>query len=231
MTTVLEAITGSAKLLGVLFKNETLSADEATDGLNALNDMINSWSNDSSLTYANTTEYFTLASGTEEYTIGSGGGFNTTRPISISYAFIRDGSIDYPMTIIPDAEYEAIAYKGLQAGIPRLLNYSNEYPLSTISIYPSPSANYQIWLISKKPLPTYTALTDTITFPVGWIKAIKENLALELAPQYGVEPSATLVRRAMKSMGDIKRTVAINTPNTPLGSSQYSGYNILGGWL
>lgn len=229
MTTVLEAITSSARLLGVLFKSETLTADEANDGLTALNDMINSWSNDSSLTYANVREYFTLASGTEEYTIGSGGGFNTTRPISITAAFIRDGSIDYPMSIISDVEYEQIAYKGLQGGIPRFLNYSNEYPLSTISIYPSPSANYQIWLISKKPLPNYTEITDTISLPVGWMKAIKENLALELAPQYGVEPSATLVRRAMKSLGDIKRTVSVNTPNSPL-YPQTGGYNILSGW-
>lgn len=229
MATVLDAVTGAAQLLGVVFKSETLSADESNDGLVALNDMLSSWSNDSSLTYSNTTEYFTLASGTKSYTIGTGGDFNTTRPISITTAFIRDGSIDYPMSLISDVEYESLAYKSLQAGYPRLLNFGNEYPLANILIYPAPSSAYQLWITSKKPLPTYAAITDTINLPAGWLKAIKENLALELAPQYGLEPSATLVRRAMKSLGDVRRTVSVNTPNNPL-YQQSGGYNILSGW-
>jgi len=225
MTTVLDVITGAAKLIGVLFKSETLANDEAQDGLDCLNDMLNSWSNDSGLTFANTRQSFNLSGGVAEYTIGTGGAFNTARPISITAAFIREGNIDYQLNIIGDIEYERITNKILSTSIPKYLNYSNEYPLATITLYPSPAAAYQLWLITKKPLGTYTDLTDVISLPQGFIRAIKYNLAIEMSTQYGVEPSNVVANIANKSLGDVRRSVSVNTLNSP-SSKKASFYDI-----
>jgi len=43
MTTARDMITRSLRAIGVLHSTETPSADEALDGLSALNDMLNSW--------------------------------------------------------------------------------------------------------------------------------------------------------------------------------------------
>jgi len=229
MTTTLECILGAAKLIGVVFKSEALDADEASDGLAALNDMLNSWSNDDLITYSSALETFTLTGGIS-YTIGSGGQFNTTRPINIVDSVIRVGNIDYPVEAISQVQYQKyVSLKSLTSTIPQFMTYDNGYPLGTIKFYPA-TLNGTLYLQSNKPLGTYTALTDTVDLPVGFIKAIKYNLAIELAPQYGVEPSNIVIKQAQMALGAVKRATASNIP-MPLLPSNINTQNIYTGYF
>jgi hypothetical protein len=227
--TALNLITDAAKLLGVVFKNEALSSDEANDGLVALNDMLDEWSNDDLMTYALTLENFSLT-GASSYTIGSGGTFNTTRPINIATAVVRSGGIDYPLQIISDEQYQTdVALKSITTPIPQYLCYDNGYPLGTIKMYSIPSSGGTLYLQSNKPLTNIAALTTSIDLPPGWKKAIKNNLAIELAAQYGAEVPASVIENARKSKGAIKRSTAVNKP-MPLLPEVRRGWNIFGGW-
>jgi hypothetical protein len=217
-TTALDIITGAAKLLGVVFKSEALSADEANDGLIVLNDMLASWSNEDLLTYTFLDESFPLVAGTASYTIGSGQTFNTVRPINIVTAYVRVGTIDYPLEIIPSEVYELqIQSKSIQSSIPQFLTYDNSYPAGTIKLYPVPSQVITLTLHSNKPLTSFAALTTTFDLPPGWARAIKYNLALELAPQYGVEIPPSVPPLAKQSMGAIKMATAANLPKPYIG--------------
>lgn len=228
MTTALECITGAAKLIGVLFKSEGLDADEASDGLVALNDMLDGWSNDDSINYFNVLENFALT-GAASYTIGSGGNFNTTRPISIISAVIRSGSSDYPLQLISEAEYQlSLPVKSISSSIPQFIVYDSDYPLGVIKLYPV-GIGSTLYLQSRKPLGTYSALTDTVSLPAGFIEAIKYNLALRLVPLFGVEPSDFVVDTARKSLGSIRRAGRVNEPlsymgNVSLEPNIYTGY-------
>lgn len=227
-TSALDIITGAAKLLGVLYKNEALAADEANDGLIALNEMLDSWSNDNLMTTAYTLESFPLT-GAASYTIGTGGVFNTARPINIVTAVVRLSSIDYPLKMITPEEYqEEIPIKSITSPIPQFLTYDNGYPLGTITIYAVPTAGSTLRMLSNKPLSNLSALTTTVDLPPGWKRALKNNLAIELAAEYGVEPSATVIRNAAQSMGALKRATAINNampfmPALPVRYSIYGG--------
>jgi hypothetical protein len=46
--------------------------------------------------------------------------------------------------------------------------------------------------------------------PPGYLRAFKYNLACEIAPEFGVEPSPTVSRLAMTSKRNLKR---INNPD------------------
>jgi hypothetical protein len=48
-----------------------------------------------------------------------------------------------------------------------------------------------------------------LAFPPGYLRAFTYNLAMELAPEFGVEPTPQVQRIAMASKRDIKR---INSP-------------------
>lgn len=209
MTTALQIITGAARLVGVVRKTEALSADEAADGLVALNDMLASWVNNGLLVTARTWENFIVASASS-YTIGSAATLNTVRPMSIKEAFFRIGSIDYPLTILTDEEYERISYKTLSTGYPEYLNYDNGYATGIIRLYPQGAGG--LHLLSEKPLTAFASLSTTVDLPPGWNRALRYNLAIDLAPEYGESVSAEVVKIAGESLDNIQLSIAKNRP-------------------
>lgn len=212
MTTALDIITGAARLLGVVRKGEALDADEAADGLSALNDMIASWSSERLFIAVRTRDSFTLTA-SATHTIGTDQTLNTVAPIRISNAFIRNGDLDYPLTIITDEEYDSLALKTLAASPPAYINYikSNSSNVGTIRLYPVPSASDALHLLSEKAVTDVALTSDTVFLSqVGFKRALKYNLAIDLAPEYGVEPSNAVVAIARSSLGAIKLEVAKN---------------------
>lgn len=206
MTTPRTIIKRALQKIGAIVKNEEPSADEANDALDSLNMLISSWNNDSLNTYARTLESFPLTSAAS-FTIGSGGDFNTTRPLDIDTAYVRLGSIDYQLAIIDDETFNSITYKNL-TGIPQFINYTNSYPLGVLKIYPLGSSAYTLYLSSEKPVTGTLTLDTTLSLPGGWERALVYNLALELAPEYNQKPDAYIVKIAGDSLGAIKTKVA-----------------------
>lgn len=227
MTTALDIINSAAKKAGILFKSETLPADEANDGLDLLNDMIQNWSNDGLFTYTRSRETFNLTTGVNTYTIGTGGDFNTLRPFNIVTAYVRIATLDYPLEIIEDDIYERdISFKSLRTNYPGYLNYDGGYPLGTIRIFPAPAGSYELHLMTEKPLTTITSLTQVIDLPPGFNMAIKYGLAVLMAGEYGQEANATVQRTASSSLAEIKRNINVLRPVAP--RKQVSRiYNIL----
>lgn len=216
MTTARTIIKKALNKIGALVKNEDPSSDEANDALVSLNALIASWSNDSLNIYGRTWESFTLTGGTGSYTIGTSQTFNTARPMAVLEAYIRSGTIDYPVKIITDEAYNLIAFKSL-TGIPEALNFNNAYPSATIRLYPVPSSSYSLFILSEKEVTEFTTLDTVMSLPNGWERALTYNLALELAPEYHQEPDASIVKIAMDSMGMIKLGVAkVRTMDAPV---------------
>ena len=205
MTTASEIIKKAMQKAGVLTKAETPASDEASDGLDSLNDLMASLSNDSIFAYQRVTESFSLVSGTASYTIGSAGTFTTARPIKIIEAHTRQANTDFPITLISDTIYQGISDKTTQA-IPYWLNYTNEFPTGTINLYPTPTAGYTLYITSEKALEEFT-LSETVSLPPGWKRMLIYNLALELAPEYGQQPNPATVKIAKDSRGAIARSV------------------------
>ena len=226
MTTALDIITGSARLLGVVRKGEALTGDEAVDGLEMLNDLLASWTNNGLLVTSRTWESFTVASAAS-YTIGTGQTLNTARPLKIANAFWRVTNTDCQLAIISDAEYQQISYKTLATGYPEYLNYDNGYPAGKIRLYPQGSG--ELHLLSEKPLTAVAALSTTVDLPPGWNRAFRANLAIEMAAEYGVSVPAEVVKIAQDSLSSIQLAIAKQRPIKSQQSSVnmqniYSGY-------
>lgn len=210
MASVLDIITSAMRKNGALTKSETPSADESADGLQMLNDLIGSWSTESMLVTARTTETFNLTGGVGAYTIGTGATFNTTRPMVITTGYIRSGTTDYTLELKDDETFAEITQKDIQSNIPLYLNYDNAYPTGTINIWPVPSASYTITLLSEKPLTAFSTVDETVNLAPGWNRALVYNLAEEMALEYGQPISPTLAKLANESKMAIKRSIAKN---------------------
>lgn len=194
MTTARSIIEQASREIHVLGRGSTLPDSEAQSSLTALNSLMGSWSVEGGLVYTESKDTFSLT-GATSYSIGTGLDFSTTRPIDIVSAFLTNGSTDYPLEIIDQTKYAQIGQKST-GGITDYLYYDNNSPTGNIYLYPVPDSSYTLTLYSVKPLTEFTSLTDDITLPSGYERALVKNLAVDLAPSYEKEASLTLVKTA-----------------------------------
>lgn len=232
MATALEIVTSSARLLGVVRKGMALDNDEATSALDSLNDLLASWASDTLLNVARIRENFTLSSA-ESFTIGTGKTLDTPAPVHISDAFIRTGTIDYPLTYISEEEYNTLPMKSISGGPSWYYTYSRSSTedAGTIRLYPVPTGGDVLYLLSEKKTPVISSLSTEVFFPnAGANRAIRYNLALELAPEYGKEPSALLIKIAKDSLGAM-RTETARSRKLVYGGGLPPQRNVYNGWM
>jgi hypothetical protein len=98
---------------------------------------------------------------------------------------------------------DTIPFKTL-TGVPYFLNYDNANPVDNLRLYPYPSTAYSIFLLTEKPLTSLSTLDTSLSLPPGWDRALVYNLALELAPEYGQQPDASIVKIANDSLDNIR---------------------------
>lgn len=203
-----ELITASLRLIGVIASGESLEASEATDGLETLNQLLGSWSNEGLMINAVVREEFALTPSDGSYTMGTGANFSTTRPIEIERAAIENQSstpmIEYPVHICTPEEWAEITDKDTTSEIPTHVYAEGTYPNETINLYPVPTVAHKLVLYSKKELTAIATLDTEISMPPGYDRALKFNLAIDLAPEYGKSVSAEVGMAAQESKAAIK---------------------------
>lgn len=226
MTTARTLIRKAMQVGGILFKTETPSSDEANDALRSLNQLVALLSNENLMIYSRQQEIFPLTGGKAAYTIGPGGDFNTQRPLKIASAFVRIGNIDYPLYPYRDTSYdENTALKSLMALPSQRYVYDNGYPLATMTLYPVPTSNWNIYIRTEKELSQFT-LDDDIELPPGWEFFLTYELATMLQPEYGQPVNQDLKLLANQARSMIEMAVAKNRTMDaqPIGAEQFNIY-------
>jgi len=233
MSTGRDLIKSTLRLIGAIASGETPSSAEASDALVVLNQILDSWSLENLLLHARAHEEFALTAGSQSRTMGPGGNFNTTRPIRIEQALIRTTDtdpIDYPLKIATIEEWARITSKQVDAEVPTHLLIENTVTTTTLYFYPVPTVAYKAALYSWKALTEIATLDTTLTMPPGYERALRYNLAIELAPEYGKTLPGEIIAIAGESKEVIKRSnikpQIITVDEALLGSGSF---NILTG--
>jgi len=229
MTTARQIVRRSLQKIGVLTKTEQPSADEANDGLAELNAMLSSWATESLLITSRQIETFPLQSGVGQYLIGQGQIFDTQRPNEIVSAVIRWATTDHDLSIVTDEVFERYIQSKATQGLPKFLNYDNAYPFGTIKLWPVPSSDYALRIMSEKTIASFT-LDDVVNLPPGWEDALVYNLGIRQAPEYGVDVSDTHALTARETKGNIKRAILKARPMDALPQQRISAGNIYSGY-
>lgn len=234
MDTAGDIINGSLRLLGVLAEGETPSAETSQDALRAMDQMVDSWNTERLSVYATQDQVFTWPAGILSRTLGPSGDFVGNRPILLNDAtYFKDPStgVSYGIKMINQQQYDGIAVKTVSSTFPQVIFTNMTYPDIEMFIYPRPTRALEWHFISVEELTQPATLDTVLTFPPGYLRAFRYNLACELAPEFGVEPSPQVQRLAMTSKRNLKR---INNPNDIM-SMPYSliasrqRYNIFAG--
>jgi len=85
-----------------------------------------------------------------------------------------------------------------------------DYPNIDMYVYPVPTKVLEWHFISVTELDQPASLSTLITFPPGYLRAFRYNLACEIAAEFGVEAPPSVARIAMASKRTLKR---INNPD------------------
>jgi len=224
MATAGELINGALRLIGTLAEGETTSSEASADSLLAMQQMIDSWSTERLSIFTTQEQVFTWPAGSLSRTLGPSGDFVGNRPILLddSTYFIDPASgISYGIKIINQQQYDGIAVKTVTSSYPQVMWINTNYPNVDLHVYPVPTRALEWHFISVDPLTQPVTLSTVLSFPPGYLRAFRYNLACEIAPEFGVEPSPQVQRIAMTSKRNLKR---INNP----GDVMSIPYSIVG---
>jgi hypothetical protein len=210
-----DQINRALRLLGVLAEGETPSAATSQDALVALQQMVESWNTERLAVFSTQDQVFLWPAGVgnQTRTLGPTGNFVGLRPILIDDAtYFRDPgtNVSFGVKLINQQQYNGIAVKTVTSTYPQVMFVNNTFPDMTMTIYPVPTRQLEWHFVSVEELSNPATLATELYFPPGYLRAFAYNLAMEIAPEFGVEPSPQVQRIAMTAKRNLKR---INNPD------------------
>jgi len=208
-----DIINGALRLLGTLAEGETPSAETSQDALAAMNQMIDSWNTERLAVFSTQDQVVNWPPNIRYRTFGPTGDIVGNRPVLVDDAtYFRDAStnVSYGLKLINQQQYNGIAVKTVTSTYPQVMWVNMTFPDIELYVYPVPTRVLEFHIVSVEELTQPAILATSLTFPPGYLRAFRYNLACELAPEFGVEPSSQVQRIAMASKRNLKR---INNPD------------------
>jgi len=189
-------ITRALRLLRIVFNpGQAAGPQELAEGLITANDMLDEFTTQRANIYNIGTAAYPLTTTVGAYLIGPGQTIAAPRPLKIERAGILvanpngTGTIRWPLELLTEKEWDAIAIKIKTSPVPTKLFIDNAWPYATINLLPIPT--FSIGTAPKLELSTWSQLTDfpdlvtDETFPPGYEETLTFNLAVRLAPSFG----------------------------------------------
>lgn len=237
--TAQDLITASLKRIGVVGAGQTPAPEDSADSLLRLNALLDSWATERLFIPCIVRTVWTIVSGTAAYTVGSGGTVNIARPVYVQNINFQDTSqsptLEMPLESLTDQAYANIPQKTTTSNYPTSAYYNPTFTstgFATITLFPVPtSSTLQGVIYAPTTLTQVSALTTTLTLQPGYQWMLTENLAVMLAPEFGVPVPADLRESAREAKGNIKRANMRLTEQATFEGYALSGigypYNIL----
>jgi len=198
---------------GLLRPGRLASPEQLTDGLAMLNTMLDAWGLEQLVMFYVARTPVTLSSGTLSYTVGSGGDIDIARPTNILAASLIFNVSAVPtfekeIDIFTDQVWQRIRQKTLPTPLSAGIYYDHGWSSGLGRIYPWPVpsvSSTQLVLYTLQPLAAFADLTTCYAFPPGYAEALRYQLALRVAREFGglKEEATTLL--ASTALARVKR--------------------------
>ena len=209
-----ELARGALREIGILDPTEDGLPEQINDAIAVGTDLLDEWRT-SKLTISGVTRsVYSLTSGTQSYTIGSGGAFNQDWPTSIEFwSRIPDDDATDPVEQPMGRPYtfdqwQQVRVKTLDAAYPDKMYYDEAWAagLGNCLFHPIPDNN-DVDVVLYSYIAAITSLVSGTTYNLrpGYAMAFKTNLAVEVADRQGVDVPASVLARARRSLAALKR--------------------------
>lgn len=226
--TLIESALGLTNSVGV---DQTLTADEVSDCLAVFNDILEEWSTEGLVVYGQADQTFNTIANQAVYTIGTGGNWNTVRPVRINEpAYSTVQGMTFPYVNVNQQQYDLIGYKAQTGGGTdggQCYLYVNEFPLGLVTLWPIPASIFPITFSIDRILAAVTNAATTISFPPGYAKGFKYELGCELPSVFGkkLKNYPEIAAKRDRVVGKLKRAnsqpVVLGYDAALLGGNRY----------
>lgn len=200
-----DLLRGSLRLIGAIATGEPLDADNSSDALQTLNDLLEARSLENLAVWGSAVLPFNTVANQAAYTIGPGGNWNTARPIRIRGGYCTVGGVDYEIRDWGQTEYDLVSLKSQKGDIVERFLYVNDHPLGIITLWPVPTSVIVVTLDIDRVLTFPVTLATVLVMPPGYTRYFKYATAVEAAPEYQTEAPATVKAVAVSALAGIKR--------------------------
>lgn len=230
--TLRDVITASLRLIMAIDSNQTVDGSMIADGLYTAQEILDSWNTEGGMIYSQTLSTFPILAQKTVYTIGPDltNGVNPpdfivpNRPQNLLFASFQPPSvspvIDLPLKIVDSVEYAQVIAKKIGSGVPQLIYLDYTYPVGNLYLWNQPNQGGNLVLTYWNQLPSFGLTLDTVfttTFPPGYMRLLRYEIAMNLAPEFGKPIPVDVATVA----DGIKRNIMIN--NT---TSEFATYNV-----
>ena len=207
--TVLDFITKVMLTLGCINQGDTPNNSEASQIFDATNLRLNLWTADALFIFGVTELTLPLLAATQSYEIGTGGiTINAVRPM-IRHARVQlpNSSVQLPMDVVGQAEWNAIEELSLTGQRPQKLFPNYNWPIMLAKVWPIPSVNMTAILQVWTQLVQFAAVTDPMDLPQGYLFALLYQVAYDVYPSFASQVPPTNLQIITQTAGMAEQTV------------------------
>jgi hypothetical protein len=214
-TTVRNMIKAALRRINVIQENEDPSGDSLSDAFERFNDWVDSvCGNERMSIYTVTRTTWTLVPSQSLYTIGLGGDVNIVRPQFINQVNWINANLSVPfeqqLTLLTEDAEASLALKSLTSTYPLYAYYNPTYvgALGSLTMWPTVTGTgLQGALYAPTQVNRFNSINDTIALPPGYNRFIRDNVAVELFPEFreGQQMDPELAKSASDAKANIKR--------------------------
>jgi len=193
--TAQELIDGALRAIGVIASGESPNPEESADSLVTLNDLLASWSA-LGLPIYEIIRDATPLTGVESYVL-------TTRPVRIkSGSVVAANGVAQPVEIVSAERWAGITDRTRTGVYADVLFCDFGLAVCTVRLSPKPSTGtLELWVY--RALASVGALSTSFSLPPGYLRALRLNLAVELASEFGRPVSESLTATAQEAKSAI----------------------------
>lgn len=234
LSTTGDLITFVLRASGINGVGQTPLADDSNTALDMLRMLMAQWQRKRWMIWAEQ-GLDVVSTGNDYYTIGPGAEFNIARPDKIHAAWCRmqpfegPNPVDIHLAIIESKEdWAHVSIKDLKS-LPAAVYYDSIFPIGHVRFWPvPPAAIYELHLVVKTPLPTYTTLVDPLNVPDEYIEAMMWSLCVRMQMAYGLPARSDHVGAMKQAMNVImlanSQIPQLSLPNFGRGGGDVSSW-------
>ena len=221
MSTANDILTAAFVKVGI----ESPTTAQTATGLISLNNMITMWGAEG-LLYSWVSESFTVTT-TALYTYGSGGTWDSARPLDILQMYLKDSDgYDHYVRRMSSREYNAITNKTFSAR-PKKFYFVPEYSLAKVIFDSEPDTTYTAYVEAKKNFTTFATVGSTANMPAECIEPLIYNLTVAMAEDWRRDVNETVYANAARTKENLAQLFATQKlPAKAKFESFRAGYNI-----